>query len=140
MNTKIVTVLAACGLASLVVGCGGYARTPDQWSDDTSKLLEAQNEPIKACYNKSLRANPKLEGNVVVNFVVENDTGRLRKAKIDNSKTTAGEPVRRCVLDSLRDLKLTPPDQNTGRASYTWEFNAVFINEDGTPADTQPPS
>lgn len=133
---------AAAKLATLLVaslpfaaGCGGYARTPDQWQTDTYKLLEAQNEPIKACYNKALRSNPKLEGNVIVTFVVENDTGRLRKARIDNSRTTAGEPVRKCVLDSLRDLKLTPPDASTGKGTYTWEFKAVFVKEDGTQVD-----
>ncbi|MBK6513693.1 MAG: AgmX/PglI C-terminal domain-containing protein [Polyangiaceae bacterium] len=135
--------LAAVLLASLpfTTGCGGYSRTPDQWQTDTYKLLEAQNEPIKTCYNKALRSNAKLAGNVIVTFVVEDDTGRVRKARIDNSRTTAGEPVRKCVLDSLRDLKLTPPDASTGKATYTWEFKAVFVKEDGTQVDpsTLPP-
>ncbi|NUP10322.1 MAG: AgmX/PglI C-terminal domain-containing protein [Polyangiaceae bacterium] len=134
--------LTVCSLAlasSLAIGCGGYARTPDQWVDDTNKVLEAQNQPIKECYNKALRSNPKLEGNVVVNFVVENDTGRLRKARIDTSRTTAGEPIRKCVLDAVRDLKLTPADANTGKATYTWEFKAVYVKEDGSPVDAAPP-
>ena len=103
MKTNIAPILVL-GLSSFAAGCGGYARTPEQWSDDTTKILEAQNEPIKACYNKALRADPKLAGLVFVTFTVEDETGRIRKVKIDNSKTTAGEPIRRCVLDSLRDL------------------------------------
>lgn len=131
-------LLAAVALIGSV-GCGGYARTPDQWTDDTTKLLDAQSETIRACYEKTLKGNPKLQGQVTVSFIVEDKTGRVRKAKIDTNRTTAGDPVRKCVLDALRDLKLTPPDEAQGRASFQWDFHPIYIKEDGTPLETAPP-
>jgi len=133
--------LGALALASTLVsvGCGGYTRTPDQYTDDTFKVLSAQSEPIRACYNKVLKGNPQLNGNVTVNFIVDNKTGRIRRVRIDNARTTAPEPVARCVLDSLHDLKLTPADKNEGRATWTWEFKQVFVKEDGTPLEVRPP-
>ena len=97
MNRQNGALLVILALGSLAAGCGGYARTPEQWTDDTYKLLEQQNEMVKDCYERSLKANAKLEGNVVVNFIVDNKTGRVRKAKIDVNRTTAGDPVRKCV-------------------------------------------
>jgi len=133
------TLLGVFALCSFAAGCGGYARTPEQWTDDTYKLLEQQNEAVKDCYEKSLKSNAKLEGNVVVSFIVDNKTGRVRKAKIDINRTTAGDPARKCVLDSLRDLKLTPGDAAEGHAVFTWEFNRTIINEDGTTTVSEPP-
>lgn len=135
---------ASLGALALVstfaaVGCGGFARTPDQYSDDTYKILAAQSEPIRACYNRVLKGNPRLDGNVTVNFVVDNESGRFRKVRIDNARTTAPESVRRCVLDVMHDLKLTPADKNEGRATFTWEFHKVWVKEDGTPLETEPP-
>lgn len=135
MKKILSATLAVLAVSS--IGCGGYARTTEQYSSDTYKLLEAQNEPLKQCYVKTLRSNPKLAGTVTVSFTVDNDTGRVRKAKIDQGRSTAGEPIRKCVLDVLQDLKLTPPDKNEGRAQFTWDFKPIYVNDDGTPA--QPP-
>jgi hypothetical protein len=137
MKTIFSATLAVIAVSTL--GCGGYARSQEQWSADTYKLLEAQNEPLKQCYVKVLRSNPKLAGSVTAAFTVDNDTGRVRKVKIDNGRSTAGEPIRKCVLDALQDLKLTPADKNEGRGQFTWEFKPIYVNEDGTPAE-QPPS
>lgn len=112
--------------------CGGYTRTPEQWTEDTRQMLEAQNEFIKSCYNRELKGNPKLEGNVTVKFLVENGSGRVKRVKLDDSGTTAGDPVRKCVMENIKDLRIKPPDANDGRATFTWEFKATI------PAATEP--
>lgn len=126
----------ALGLASLGTGCGGYTRTPDQWTEDTYKVLESQNDGIKKCYAEALKKNANLEGKVTVSFVVENKTGRIRRAKVDGAKTTAGDPVRRCVLEALKDQRITPPDANNGRATFTWEFKRNIVKTDDAPPAT----
>lgn len=128
------TLALALAFTSVAIGCGGYTRTPDQWTEDTYKALESHNGEVKKCYEEALKKNQNLEGTVTINFVVENKTGRIRKAKVDGGKTTAGEPVRRCVLESLKDQRITPPDANNGRATYTWEFKRNVVK----PADAPP--
>ena len=131
------SLLAPLALAS--IGCGGYTRTPEQWTEDTRQVLEAQNEFIKSCYERELKQNPKLEGMVSVNFVVDNGTGRIRKVKLNDAKTTAGDPVRKCVMDNIKDLRLKPADANTGKATYTWEFKATVPAADA-PAEGEAPA
>ncbi|MBL8743179.1 MAG: AgmX/PglI C-terminal domain-containing protein, partial [Myxococcales bacterium] len=109
MKTQI--LLVPTFAVSLLAGCGGaMTRTEAQWTEDTYKLLETQNEAIKKCYNDELKKNPRLEGSVVVDFHVDNKTGRFKKVRIDKKKTTAGDPVRKCVTQVVQDLKLTPGD------------------------------
>ncbi len=136
MNTLKHSLLlaGAFGALSSLVGCGGYTRTPSQWTEDTYKLLETKNESIQKCYNSELKKNPGLEGMVTVDFHVDNRTGRVRKVKIDKQKTTAGDPVRKCVTTAIQDLKLTPPDANDGQAKFQWEFKANVAPADPPPA------
>lgn len=133
---KLSALLPLALLAGTAVGCGGYTRTPEQWTEDTRQVLEAQNDFIKSCYNRELKQNNKLEGTVTVTFLVENDTGRIKKVKLDDSKTTAGDPVRKCVMDNIKDLRLKPPDWNNGRGSFTWEFKAIEPPPVEEPAET----
>lgn len=136
MKTQI--LLVPTFAVSLLAGCGGaMTRTEAQWTEDTYKLLETQNEAIKKCYNDELKKNPRLEGSVVVDFHVDNKTGRFKKVRIDKKKTTAGDPVRKCVTSVVQDLKLSPGDVNDGQASFTWEFKANVTEE---PADPPPAS
>jgi hypothetical protein len=128
---KTQSLLISSFALSLVAGCGGGAvtRTEAQWTEDTYKLLETQNEAIKKCYNDELKKNPRLEGSVVLEFHVDNKTGNVKRVRVDKKKTTAGDPVRKCVTQVVQDLKLSPGDVNDGQASFTWEFKATVTEE-----------
>lgn len=138
MKIRSALSLSLVFASGLAVGCGGHTRTPAEWTEDTRALLEGQSEFIKACYTKELKENPKLEGTVTVKFTVENDTGRVRRVKIDDAGTTAGDPVRKCVMENIKDLRLKPPDANDGLGTFTWQFTATVPPaqpEEATPAD-----
>jgi hypothetical protein len=124
-------------LAAFVAGCGGNARTPEQWTEDTYKLLESKSSDVQACYNEELKKNPLLEGKVTVDFVIQNRTGQFAKVRVDANKSTAADPARKCVLKAVEDLKLGPPDQNTGKATFTWEFKREIVKEPA-PTETKP--
>ncbi|MBL9025168.1 MAG: AgmX/PglI C-terminal domain-containing protein [Myxococcales bacterium] len=136
MKNKLFALLPVALLTSAAVGCGGYTRTPEQWTEDTRQVFEAQNDFIKTCYNRELKQNDKLEGTVTVTFLVENDTGRIKKVKLDDSKTTAGDPARKCVMDNIKDLRVKPADWNNGKGSFTWEFKATVPAPVETPEET----
>lgn len=139
MTTRTM-IMGLALVAASATACGGYTRTPEQWTEDTRQMLEAQNEFIKSCYNRELKANPKLEGNVTVKFLVENGSGRVKRVKLDDSGTTAGDPVRKCVMENIKDLRIKPPDANDGRATFTWEFKATVPPAEEAPADAPPAS
>ena len=139
-KNKLFAALPVALLAASAVGCGGYTRTPEQWTEDTRQVFEAQNDFIRTCYNSELKQNAKLEGTVTVNFLVENDTGRIKKVKLDDSRTTAGDPVRKCVMDNIKDLRVKPADWNNGKGSFTWEFKAAIPPPVEEPAPETPAS
>ena len=119
--------LAAICLLALLAGAVGcsfqYAkRDGESYRNDTRALLETQNDAIKACYDQQLKADPKTGGTVVVKFSVQEDTGKILNAQIDEAQTTAPEALSRCVLDALDGLALDPPDACEAMATYTWEF------------------
>lgn len=128
---------------SLASGCAGNMRSPAQWDTDSQALLATHSEAIKACYNEALKKSPKLSGAVVVSYTIEPETGALKKAKLDEARTTAAAPARKCVLDNLLELKLAPPDANIGQGTNTWIFTATeapVAPAEAAPASAPPAS
>jgi len=110
-------------LATSLVGCGEFvARDADTYRKDTKDLLATKNAAIKGCYDSQLKADPKVNGKVVINFTVQEETGQIINAALDTAKTTAPEALSKCVMDAVSGLTLDPPDQREGVATFVWEF------------------
>lgn len=114
-------LMAALSLVSLSA-CSFYARGADDYRKATRELLEKKNDSLEACYAKALDETEGAKGTVVVQFEVQAKTGKIVKAKIVEKKTDANEMLQRCVLSALDGLKLDPPDQRTGNATFEWDF------------------
>lgn len=109
-------------LALLLGGCSFYARSPEDYRNDTAALLSTRNADIAACYDSALKAQPGLTGKVTVHFTVELKTGKLKDVKADPTRTTAPQPLVDCVVNTLGQLTLNPPDQRTGDATFEYDF------------------
>lgn len=120
-RTAIITLL----LATSSFGCSVQfaVRDADMYRKDTRSLLETKNGIIKDCYDAQLKAEAKPTGKVVVNFVVEEETGQIINVALDAQNTTAPEALSKCIVEAISGLNLDPPDQNQGVASFVWEFN-----------------
>lgn len=103
------------------LACSFHARSPDQYRDDTRALLETRGGKIKDCYRDALEATTETTGTVTVHFTVEKKTGQLTNIRVDD-QSTAGEPLRECVVKALDGLALTPPDARDGVATFLYEF------------------
>jgi hypothetical protein len=117
--------LAALGLVlglGAAAGCAGTQRSSQAYRADTQKALESRSSQIKSCYDKLLAGDADAAGTVTVRFVVEKDTGAFTKATVDPAKTSAKEPLVVCVLEAVNGLKLQPPDDNEGRATFSYEL------------------
>jgi hypothetical protein len=113
----------ALGLGLVVAaGCAGTQRSPQAYRADTQKALESRNSQIKSCYDKVLARDAAAAGTITLRFVVEKDTGAFAKATVDPATTSAKEPLVVCVLEAVNGLKLQPPDDNEGRATFSYEL------------------
>ncbi len=119
LNTVVLTV--AFGSVALV-GCA--ARDAEMYRTDTRALLETKSGAIQACYNNELKADRKATGKVVVRFKVQNDTGKIVDAKVDDKQSKGSPALGKCVVDAINGLTLDPADKRDGDATFTWEFEA----------------
>ncbi|MEZ4221207.1 MAG: AgmX/PglI C-terminal domain-containing protein [Polyangiaceae bacterium] len=119
---KILMPLSLVMIAAATSACSFAARSPEMYRDDTAALLETKSAEIKSCYDQKLQANQSAAGTVRVQFMVQKDTGQIVDPQVDAAGTTAPAEVSSCVVTAINGLTLTPPDQNDGQATFTWEF------------------
>ena len=112
--------LVAMSLSSL--GCSFMARGAEDYRADTRELLSSRDAAIKECYDVALSADPKVAGDVVVNFTVEKKTGKVINPALDTEKSSAPAELGQCVLNAIDGLSLTPEDRRDGIATFTWSF------------------
>ena len=118
--TRIALVILACTSAA---ACSFYARGPDDYRTAVRKLLDQKQPDVENCYKQRYEKDKAVQGRVVVSFEVEPKSGNIVKPSIVAAGTTANETLQKCVLASLEGLKLDPPDQRTGAATFTWDFS-----------------
>lgn len=127
--------ITACLAATSIVGCAS-GRSPDVYRDDTEKLLLSASDGITNCYATVLKGTPTAQGSVSVHFYVQENTGAIRRAKVDKARSTAPEAVQECVTKYIGDLRLTPADEQRGEAEFTWDFTP----KQAPPADAAKPA
>ena len=116
------TILVPAALA-LVVGCGGGARSPEAYRDDTKAALSAKDADIHSCYDDVLKANPSAAGKVTVKFDVDTEAGTVQNVSVDKANTTAPDPVSECVTKNISGVAIKPVDSNKGEGTWVYEFN-----------------
>lgn len=117
-----VSLVSVVSLVSLA-GCTFYARGPDDYRQAVRKVLDTKSPAVEGCYKSAREQGPQSQGAVVVRFDVEPKTGEIVRPEVVKEQTTADEALQRCVLESLAGLKLDPPDQRKGEATFRWEFS-----------------
>jgi outer membrane biosynthesis protein TonB len=136
LGSLVILALCLPGLA----GCGANARSTSAWQDDTQKMLETSNEAITNCYNAALQTNRQLAGSVTVTFTINQRDGHVKKPRVNEARTTGNNALKKCVIDNIQDLKIEPPDDNHGEATYTWVFNASDTKFGPAPVEAAPAS
>ena len=130
--------LALLALCVSAAACSVNVRDPNMYAQDTQKVLESRNAAIKTCYDQALKTDAKVAGTVTVKFTVKADTGELTDIKVDAAGTTAPETLSQCVVTSIQGLKLAPPDDQEGLATFTWNFQVGGAPPAPAPAAANP--
>jgi len=125
MKTALLLSLSLAALA----GCSVAARSPEMYRDDTTKVLAAKSDDIRACYDGVLKGTPGAGGKVTVKFDVpkdgEQNAGKISNVTVDAANTTAPPAVADCVTKTIAGAgPLNPPDQRLGQATFAWDFAA----------------
>jgi hypothetical protein len=115
-------VVSALVALALTGGCSFYARGPDAYRQAVRNVVDTKAPAVETCYKSAKEQNPQSQGAVVVRFDVEPKTGDIVRPEIVKEQTNADETLQRCVLESLAGLKLDPPDQRLGQATFRWDF------------------
>jgi outer membrane biosynthesis protein TonB len=110
------------GICSVLGLCGCAVRDGAMYRDDTRKLLEPTRKRLSDCYNVELQKDAQAGGKVIVSFTVKKDTGLIVDPKVDDLQSTPNRMLRKCVVQALEGLKLDPPDERDGAATFTWLF------------------
>ncbi len=115
----VVALLAA----STTLGCQFHARSAEDYAQETKQLLKTKKGELKSCYDEVLKENPDAAGVVAVDFTVEAKTGNIKDLAVNQQATTAPDALAQCVVNATSGLTLDPPDQRTGKASFTYDFS-----------------
>lgn len=121
MNIRSI-LIAQCALAAALAGCSFHARDAEAYRKVTREVLETRNGDIKSCYDAELKKDKNLKGTVVVKLKVEKGTGIIKDVRLDTAASTAPESLGKCVVSALDGLKIDPPDERDGDATFSWEL------------------
>jgi hypothetical protein len=124
MRTNTILSVLLLAASAVVPGCTCVARDAETYRADTRTVLETRNDAVKTCYDEALKADPALDGTVVVTFKVEKKTGKLLDIAADPARTQAPAALSECIVKAIDGLTLDPVDQRQGDATFSWTFKA----------------
>lgn len=70
-------------------------------TEDIQRTLRLKLGMFRTCYEKGLKADPKLAGRVTVKIAIDKD-GKIASAVADDSSPLADPKVRTCVADAVK--------------------------------------
>ncbi len=110
---------------SQAAGDAGAPRAPEPGRSpaDIKARVDAHREQIQACYEEGLKRRPGLEGDLVVNWVID-PKGVMTKISIDTGKTqVVDDQVQACVMAVLKKIEFPPsPKGLESRATYPFKL------------------
>ncbi len=90
--------------------------------DLVMQVLRREAPRLRACYSKAIQADDKLEGKMIVTFVVSPD-GKVIKVTIDNSEIP-NDAMKSCVVDTVRTFIFPKPED--GRPVQVTRYPFIF--------------
>jgi outer membrane biosynthesis protein TonB len=103
---------------SAVSGKGGMG---DIDAGEVTKRIRRRSSAVKACYERALRANPKLKGKLAIRFTITN-SGRVgANVKVRTNQTNSA--VSSCIISKLKNWRFPQPKKGTVSFNYTWVFS-----------------
>jgi hypothetical protein len=105
-------------------GLPGRGREPGRTPSDLKALVGAHRDEARACYDKGLADHPGMEGDLVVQWVID-PKGKVSHVTADTSRSQITEPsVVACIGAVIEKLQFAAsPGGFETRASYPFNFH-----------------
>lgn len=92
--------------------------------EDIQAAVMAKRDQARSCYDTAQKANPTLEGDIAIQWVID-PQGVVTDPKVDTAKTTLQDPkLGDCIIGVIKSLKF--PASGKGmetRANYPFNFH-----------------
>ena len=90
-------------------------------ADVVTRVISAHSGAIEHCYNRALKLNPNLKGEIIVTFTITAD-GHVSKARVMSS-TLRNTKVERCIINNIRRWRDFPKiDKKLGNVNIRQKF------------------
>src|SRR5689334_17782767 len=104
----------------LLIGCATAPTGPKFNKDGIRDTIRPRLGEVKACYDKARVAEPKLTGELLVEFEVDK-AGRVTSTTVKNSSLASPE-LEACTIERLKTWTFPPPEKETGVVTYPFIF------------------
>ena len=86
------------------------------------KVVADNREKVRACYERALKDNPGLRGDMTIHFVLDPE-GKVKKAELNVERSTLRAPdVVACAVEELKKMPF-PPSSRGMETSVNYPFN-----------------
>src|SRR5690242_8159904 len=98
--------------------------TPDRGMDDVRAVVAGNRDAFRACYDRSLKTHPGIQGRFMMKFVVNPD-GSVKSAEADVAKSEIhASDLESCAVGVLKGLKFPPSKKGMeSTVNYPFDFH-----------------
>ena len=112
-------ILMFVAMIALVAACGG----PDTSQRRLRTAIDAQQEALDKCYEKTLKRDYDAQGTMkVVVHVPTNTEGQVDSVKIESAKDLSNKKLQTCVKNTLVGVDIGSPPEDEMNVLYTLRF------------------
>jgi TonB family protein len=98
------------------------APAPDRKTSDIQAVVASNRDSFRACYEKSLKSHPDIQGSFILTFVVKPD-GTVKSAEADQSRSQIHTAdLETCAVAALKTLKF-PPSRKGMESTVNYPFD-----------------
>lgn len=101
----------------------GKSDEPGRKREDIQTIIQSHRDEARTCYDNGLKDHPGVEGDLLVNFLIDPE-GKVTEATIDHNKSSIHEEsIGNCVMDVIKKIKFNASAKGyETRASYPFNF------------------
>lgn len=92
--------------------------------EEIQRVISENRDKVRACYEAALKQNPGIQGDLVVDFVIDPE-GRVKSAEVNWSESELHIPeLDTCAADVVKTLKFPASSRGLeSKVSYPFNFN-----------------
>jgi hypothetical protein len=122
-GTKLPRVVAPVQPSASAASSAVHTHDVGRGPSDIRAIVVAHREEARACYEKSLRDHPGIEGDLVIEWTID-PKGTVTRVASDSARSQITEPaVAKCIGEVIKRIRFAPsPGGFETKAFYPFNF------------------